>query len=109
MPSVGHHQGRAEQAGKRTAAKRESYAAERNLDLIRVGLELANAGIEVRDAASGRKVRESIVLKIGNLRAGVEEHPIVGAGNLGSENRDAHELGQTPRSGRYASTQLSKW
>ena len=61
---------------------------------MRVRLELANAGVEVGDAASGGKVRERAALEIGNLRAGIEEHPIVGAGNLGGENRDAHELRQ---------------
>lgn len=55
---VRHHQGHAEQPGQGAAAESERDAAECDCNVVRIGLELTNAGIEVGDAASKRELRE---------------------------------------------------
>lgn len=59
---------------------------------MRIGFELPYARIEVRDATGSRKLREQVVLEVGNLRAGVEEHSVVVAADSSGDNGDSHDL-----------------
>jgi hypothetical protein len=70
---IRHHQCHAKQAWQYATTESKCDAAKRYRDFMRIGLELTNTGVKVGDAPRRWKLRDRVVLEVGNLSAGVED------------------------------------
>ena len=57
-----------------------------------LGLELAEAGIEIGEAAGRREACERRMLEVRNLRAGIQKHAVVAAFDAHGNDGDPHEV-----------------